>query len=88
MKNILKIQKIFLVMLWTNWYDFLHVDTNIFIQDKNIWKSFCQDNNVLSVTDYYNLCNIYKQLPREPSQFYNGYTNLGHELSWKYPRRR
>ncbi len=71
--------------IWTNWYDFLQVDTSIFIQDKNDWKNFCQNNNVLTVKDYYDLCDIYKQLPREPSQFYIGYTNLGHELGWKFP---
>jgi hypothetical protein len=72
--------------IWTNWYDFLQIDTSIYIQDKHEWKKFCQNNNVLTVKDYYNLCDIHKQLPRSPNKFYIGFTNLGYELGWKFPR--
>jgi hypothetical protein len=71
---------------WTNWYDFLQVDTNNFIQDKDDWIKFCKEKNVLSVNDYYILCNIYNNLPREPAEFYKFYTNIGNELDWKYHR--
>lgn len=72
--------------IWTNWYDFLQVDTNNFIQDKDDWIKFCKEKNVLSVNDYYILCNIYNNLPREPAEFYKFYTNIGNELDWKYHR--
>ena len=72
--------------IWTNWYDFLQIDTSNFIQDKDEWIKFCKEKNVLSVNDYYALCVTYNNLPKEPAEFYKFYTNLGNELDWKYKR--
>jgi len=33
--------------VWTNWYDFLGVDTKKFIQDKNDWINFCKKKEVI-----------------------------------------
>lgn len=68
--------------IFTNWYDFLQVDTSNFIQDKNHWVEFCKEKNVKSLDDYYNLCNIYNFLPKEPGEFYKGFTNFHFELDW------
>lgn len=74
--------------IWTNWYDFLQVNTSNFIQDKDDWVRFCKEKNVLSVNDYYILCETCDNLPKEPAQFYKFYTNLGNELDWKYSHRK
>lgn len=73
--------------VWKNWYHFLYIDTSIFIQNKNEWVQFCEDNNVSSINDYNELCNKYIQLPRNPKEFYNNFTNILNELKIKESRR-
>ena len=74
--------------IWTNWYDFLQVDTSHFIQDKDDWIKFCKEKNVLSINDYYILCNIYNNLPREPAEFYIGFVSIPIELGLYTKRRK
>lgn len=73
--------------VWTNWYDFLGVDTSGFIQDKSEWKQFCIEKSVRSVEDYFELCNLYDVLPREPGDFYKDFSNLPSELGFYILRR-
>jgi predicted helicase len=73
--------------VWTNWYDFLGVDTAIFIQDKNKWINFCKNKNVKSLDDYYNLCKLYKELPKYPIDFYKDFSNIINELNINKRRR-
>ena len=73
--------------LWKGWYDFLSIDTKNFIKTKDEWVKFCQDKNVKSVEMYKKLCEEYPQLPREPSELYLGFTNIGNELGL-FSRRR
>ena len=68
-------------------YNFLGFDTNIFIKTIEEWKIFCKEHYCLSVDDYYNLCNIYKQLPKEPEYFYKFFTNILNELELNNNRR-
>ena len=35
--------------MWSNWYDFIGIDTKKFIQDKNKWIKFCKEKNVKSL---------------------------------------
>ena len=74
--------------VWTNWYNFLGIDTTNFIQSKNDWEDFCKKNNVKTLDDYNNLCNINKQLPKYPNEFYNNFTNIIFELNLNIKRRR
>jgi superfamily II DNA or RNA helicase len=75
--------------VWTNWYDFMGVDTSIFIQSKQEWINFCKEKNIGSIYDYNNNCEKYNVLPKEPADFYNkGFTNIGSELRWDSNRRR
>jgi predicted helicase len=67
--------------VWTNWYDFLGVNTDKFIQDKNEWIIFCKNNNIKSLDDYYNLCKSYKKLPKIPADFYKDFSNIINELN-------
>jgi superfamily II DNA or RNA helicase len=73
--------------VWTNWYDFLGVDTSGFIQYKPEWKQFCIEKSVRSVEDYFELCNLYDVLPREPGDFYKDFSNLPTELGFYNLRR-
>lgn len=66
--------------VWISWYDFLGVDTFKFIQSKAEWKKFCIEQNVSSLQEYNNLCNVYEQLPRNPGDFYSNFTNILSEL--------
>ena len=66
--------------VWTNWYDFIGFDTTQFIQSKQKWIKFCIKKNVTSITDYQILCDKYKKLPKNPSDFYTHFTNINNEL--------
>ena len=73
--------------VWTNWYDFLGVDTQKFIQDKNDWINFCKENNVKSLDDYKELCKLYEKVPKNPLDFYIGCLDIPIELEFKTKRR-
>jgi superfamily II DNA or RNA helicase len=73
--------------VWTNWYDFLGINTDKFIQDKNDWIHFCKEKNVKSIDDYKKLCQINEQLPRNPSEFYKHFSNILSELRINSSRR-
>ena len=73
--------------VWTNWYDFIGVDTDKFIQDKNDWIKFCKENNVVSIDGYYELCRVYDKIPNEPGDFYKSFSNISHELKFNRTRR-
>jgi len=74
--------------VWSNWYDFLGVNTKKFIQDKNEWINFCKEKNVKSLEDYNELCKLYEQLPRNPTDFYIGFISIPNELSLYTKRRK
>lgn len=73
--------------VWTNWYDFISVDTKEFIQDKNDWINFCKDKNIKTLEDYNNLCKLFNELPKYPEDFYKEFTNILSELAL-YSKRR
>ena len=67
--------------VWTNWYEFLGLDTTKFIQTKKEWIKFCKEKNAKNVDDYKKLCKEYGDiLPQNPSDFYKGFTNIKNEL--------
>ena len=73
--------------VWTDWYDFLGVDTKKFIQCKENWINFCKEQNVKSIKEYDILCSQYEQLPKNPSDFYSHFTNFQNELGIHVDRR-
>ena len=77
-----------LKVVWTNWYDFIGVDTKKFIQDKNDWIKFCKENNVKSLDDYKELCKLYDVLPMNPADFYIGFVSIPIELELYTKRRK
>lgn len=56
--------------LWTNWYDFLGIDTSIFPQTKEEWIQICIENK-LNSTNYKNKC-YELNLPVMPEEIYEG----------------
>ncbi len=74
--------------VWRNWYDFMGVDTSIFIQNKEQWIQFCKEKNIKSADEYYEKCKIYEELPLYPELFYKNYTNFANELNIIRPRRK
>lgn len=72
--------------VWKSWYDFLGIDTSIFIQDKSEWVEYCEKLNINSLDDYKKQCKKHKCLPYEPEQFYKHFTNLSNELGFSYRR--
>lgn len=73
--------------VWTDWYDFIGVETTQFIQSKQNWINFCKKNNVSCMNDYEILCDKYKELPRNPGDFYTHFTNIQNELGLYKMRR-
>jgi predicted helicase len=74
--------------VWTNWYDFIGVDTKKFIQDKNNWINFCKNKNVKSLDDYKELCKLYDELPKNPVDLYKDFTSIPIELDLYIKRRK
>ena len=74
--------------VWTNWYDFMGVDTMKFIKSKQEWINFCKEKNVISLDTYYECCEIYQELPKEPADFYRDFTNIPCEIGFYQKRRR
>ena len=65
---------------WTNWYDFLGIDTKNFIQSKEKWIKYCKKKKVMTLDEYYNLCNINSSLPTMPEEYYDKFTDIIGEL--------
>jgi len=74
--------------VWTNWYDFLGIDTTQFIQDKNKWIQFCHKINIQTLQDYNDCLKLYPQLPKYPEYIYEPYSNIYTELNLITKRRR
>jgi superfamily II DNA or RNA helicase len=74
--------------VWTDWYDFMGFNTTKFIQSKQEWINFCKEKNIISLDNYYALCELYDILPKEPAIFYKDFTNIPSELSFNKTRRR
>ena len=66
--------------VWTNWYDFLGIDTSNIIKTKTEWIEFCKSINVISIEDYFEKCKKYIQLPMMPTEIYIGYSSIPNEL--------
>ena len=82
--------------VWTDWYDFMGVDTSKFIQTKADWIDFCKEEIKVTslktdysvVDEYLEKCKVFEYLPREPADFYKDFKNIPAELGLNYRRRR
>ena len=66
--------------VWTNWYDFIGYETKEFIKTKEEWIKFCKEKSIKSLKDYDKLCDEYKEIPKNPSEYYKNFTNISNEL--------
>ena len=74
--------------IWDNWLDFLGIDTSVFFKTKDEWNNFCRSKNISSLEEYKNACELYKELPKNPADFYLNFTNILYELGFFIGRRR
>jgi hypothetical protein len=63
------------------------VDTTKFIQSKEDWINFCKEKNIKSLEDYFEACEEYDTLPKEPDEFYIHFSNIPSELKINRNRR-
>jgi Type III restriction enzyme, res subunit len=67
---------------WISWYDFIGLDTSVYLQTKDEFISYCKNNDITSCDEYnihYSL-NKNKALPQDPFQMYPNFTNWNDEL--------
>lgn len=76
--------------VWNNWSDFLGYDTSILIPTKERWLIFCEEKEIKTFDDYNHATEIFKELPKDPEDFYNEFSNIDYELQTvsMRPRRR
>jgi len=67
--------------VWENWLHFLGIETKNLIKTPEEWLEFCISKNITSVKEYEKACDIYKQLPKNPSLLYENFTNVFEQLS-------
>jgi len=66
--------------VWINWCDFLGYDTSLFIPTKQKWLNFCKEKEIKTIEDYNRLSLIHIELPKDPEDFYNSFSNIINEL--------
>jgi hypothetical protein len=67
---------------WISWYDFIGLNTSIYLQTKDEFISYCKNNDITSCDEYnkhYSL-NKNKTLPQDPFQMYPNFTNWNDEM--------
>lgn len=74
--------------VWVNWYHFMGFNTGKFIETKYEWIDFCREKKIVSLEGYYEACELYNVLPKEPGDFYRDFTNISNELGFNKNRRR
>lgn len=73
--------------VWDNWCDFLGLEIEKYLKTKDEWIEFCKEHNVDSYKSYEELCQKYDCLPKNPSDFYKGFTHIRNELGILNKRR-
>ncbi len=61
-------------LFWTNWYDFLGTDINIYPKDINTVIELCKKNNIKTKNDYLDKRYIYN-FPAMPEELYKNFSN-------------
>jgi superfamily II DNA or RNA helicase len=74
--------------VWINWYHFMCFNTENFIKGKYEWIYFCKEKKIVTLEGYYDACELYEVLPKDPADFYMDFTNISNELGFNKNRRR
>lgn len=64
--------------VWTNWFDFLGIDTSKWIDNLIEWKIYCKTKGITDAISYYE--NLDDKLPPEPEYFYPNFKGINKEL--------
>ncbi|ATZ81083.1 DEXDc helicase [Bodo saltans virus] len=80
-KNLIKSPEEYFEKYWNGWYNYLNIDTNNFIKDKNEWKNKCKKLKVTSLENYHEKCKFYNELPLYPNEIYYNFTSIENELN-------
>lgn len=72
--------------VWVSWIDFLGLHKSAFIKTKEELTVFCCKIGISCKEEYYEACKIYKELPPDPNEFYNGFSNINFEFK-RFKRR-
>jgi len=78
--ELIKNPELYFKSIWKNWYDFLGIDTSIFIQSKEEWKLKCVELNITTYKNYRLKCKSHRNLPLMPDEFYKEFTDFENEL--------
>lgn len=67
--------------VWINWNDYLGYDTSKLIATKERWLNFCIEKEITNLNEYLEATKIYRELPKDPEDFYNDFSNIEYELN-------
>jgi len=73
--------------VWTNWYDFLSIDTTNFIDKKYKWIKYCQKYNLNNIDEYLKEYPKHNCLMKYPEDYYKNFSNINDELFCNKKRR-
>jgi len=74
--------------VWISWNDYLGYDTSKLIATKERWQNFCIEKEITTLSEYLEATKIYPELPKDPEDFYNDFSNIEYELGRKLNNRR
>ena len=63
---------------WVSWYHFLGLDTSAFPNTKADWIRVCKERDILTWEQYKSIASV--DLPTNPSEFYEDFTNWDKEM--------
>jgi hypothetical protein len=69
-----------------NWYDFLQIETEDYVETLDEWREGCVAEGVTDIRDYKKLCKKNGSYPTMPEELYQGFTNLEYELKIIKPK--
>jgi hypothetical protein len=63
--------------VWTNWYDFLGINTSEYSKTIEKWKNICRGSNIITINEYIEYWKNNKNLlPSNPSDYYKNFTSI------------
>lgn len=72
--------------IWSNWYDYLGVDTKLYPTSLETWRYVCERENIKIAEEYMARYHLIRDpmLPREPRGIYKSFRSFDIELSCDY----
>ena len=72
--------------IWTNWYDYLGVNTKLYPTSLETWRHVCKRENIKNAEEYTARYHLVREpmLPREPREIYKSFRGVDIELACEY----